>query len=342
MPSWKRGAVLSVIVIHSGMPKAGSTSLQQWLEGEAVDLRQRGFTVAALSHWDDEGNVDFAPYERGEVNFSAVISRFGREPGPVWQRFADSFVSALSSCGERYGNIIVSGEALAMHPRRPILERLQQLATQHEVRVAYYARPQHTSLEAMWREWGYRSGKKPSVCVELATPSHRYAFAQRAIHSIAPNLKFEIRPFREDMLDGGDIGVDFARRFLGVEAHGTGIRANRGLPLEMVNLLRYAPHGMFWDDLEDYERLHRVKELYADQSPLEDHRVALSRKVLRRYAFDVFAAENAELGWDDFVAPLEEGEDVPELKALDGLWTPRASSVELSLLFHALRAAIGE
>jgi hypothetical protein len=330
---------VTVIVIHVGMPKAGSTSIQQWLETNSATLREQGFTVAALSQADAAEGIAFAPYERGGVNFSSVITRFGREAHPQWEKFANAFVAELTSCAERYGNVVVSGEAFAMNARPPILTRLQQLTAQHEVRIACYVRPQHTSLEAMWREWGYRSGKQPSAYIEQATPAHRYATGRRALRAVAPGLEFEPRPFREDLLDGGDVVVDFAQRFLGVEVNGAGERANRGLPLEMVNLLRAAPHGMFWDSLDDYDRLHRVKQLHIDQHLPEDDRIALSRQVLRKYAFDRFAAENAELGWDDFVPPPDDNE-TPRLGALDQLWAPRASPAELDLLFRALDAAI--
>jgi len=117
---------------------------------------------------------------------------------------------------------------------------------------------------------------------------------------------------------------------------------NRGLPLEAANAIRIAPEGMFWGDGDGNRRVRLLKRLLADHRSPEDERIALSRRVVHKYAHERFAAENAELGWDDFVPPpaKEQSADVPGIEALDRLWTPQASPAELALLFRALDAAI--
>lgn len=324
------------------MPKAGSSGVQQWLAENVDALGTRAFTVA-VSHWNEAERIVFSPYEGGGVNSDWIVGCAAKRTVSGRRELADAFVAALASAATRYGNIIVSSESfstLFWSAYAPMLAGLQRLATSYEVRVAYYARPQHSSLEAGWRQWGYRTEQPPSTFLERYANRLHYADTRRAVQSLAPDLRFEPRPFREDLLDSGDVVTDFARRFLEIEVDAPSERANRGLPLEVVNVLRAAPPGMFWDSPHDNERVERIKPLYVDQRFPEDDRIALSRLVLRKYAFDRFAADNAELGWDDFVLPPADGEDVPELEAIDQLWEPRASPVELCALFRALRAAI--
>jgi hypothetical protein len=210
----------------------------------------------------------------------------------------------------------------------------------HELKVAYYARPQESSLEAAWRQAGYRTGVPPSVYIAENAVRMDYAATRKGVREIAPDLEFEPKRFRTDLLQRGDVVVDFARHFLGIDLQEQPVWVNRGLPLEVVNLLRAAPPVMFWDESYGNRRVARIKALVEEERLPEDDRVALSRRVLRKYAFEKFGDGNAELGWDGFVPPPDDPERIPGLEALDWLWTPRASPAELSLLFRALRAAI--
>jgi hypothetical protein len=330
---------VAAIVIHAGMPKTGSTSIQRWLQDNWHDLREHGITVAVAPK-QGVGEIAFAPYEKGNVSSGWIVARAAVRPAAAGE-MADAFAEALAAAAQRYGDIVITSEGFEVlfGPGSPALPALQRLSTRHEVRVAYYARPQHSGLEALWRQTGYRTGTPPSVFLERRVPALRYASTRREVHALAPGLRFEPMPFRRDLLESGDVVTDFARRFLGLRA-GEGQWANPGLPLEVVNLLRVAPDGMFWDKSYGNERINRIKQLLRDHPLPEDDRIALSRQVLRKYAHETFAPENAELGWDDFVPPPDGGDEIPGLEALDRLWTPQASPAEMSLLFRALSAAI--
>ncbi len=329
---------MATIVIHAGRPKAGSTSVQLWLGANSSVLRKHGFTVVVAPRNEAE-EVVFVPYEKGPVVSGWTVVRATRKPAERQPEIADVFAEALATAADRYGNVVVSSEGFAgMFGALPALESLQRLSVRHEVRVAYYARPQHTSLEAMWRQAGYRSGMSPSAHVVRNGSALRYAETRRRVRSVAPGLNFDPVPFRRDLLESGDVVADFARRFLGVEA-GKTVWANRGLPLEAVNLLRAASDGTSFDVTRN-GRGARLKRLLADNPLPEDERIALSRRVLQKYAHERFAAENAELGWEDFVPPPEDAEELPGIEALDELWTPQASPAELRLLVRALDAAI--
>ncbi len=75
--------------------------------------------------------------------------------------FVESLDHQASTAGtalltsEFYAELLVSGD-------QPFLVGLEQLARVHRVRVAWYVRPQHTALEARWREWGYRGDQDPA------------------------------------------------------------------------------------------------------------------------------------------------------------------------------------
>ena len=328
---------MAVIVIHAGTPKTGSSSIQEWLQVSASDLRERGFTVVVAPP-EKEGEIAFVPFEEGEIKSEWIVRRHPPRRRASRQ-VGCAFAAALQGAAERYGNVIVTGEHLAplFAARDLALPPFQRLSMHHEVRVAYYARPQHGALEAIWREMGYRAPLQPSACLRKWVPSLRYGVARAAVRALAPGLRFEPTPFRRDLLESGDVVVDFARRFLEVEP-GRGRWANRGLPLEVVNLLRASPTRSSAGNGFSQERLKRSYELLADHRLPEDDRAVLSRRVLQKFAYETYGSENASLGWEDFV-PLPDGADeIPGLEALDELWEPQASPAELALLARALDA----
>lgn len=329
------------IVIHAGMPKTGSTSIQHWLRVNSSALREQGFTVVVSRKGEKE--IVFRPHEEGsEVTSGWIVGSAVGRPSAAQEDLAEALARALATAAERYGDIVVSSEwfgVLFHGSAAPVLPALERLSAAHEVRVAYYARPQHSALEAFWRQKGYQTGAEPSEFVARRAISLHYASTRERVHSLAPGLRFEPRPFRRDLLERGDVVADFASRFLGIEAAKTAW-ANPGLPLEVVNVLRASPPGLFWGGRVGAQRLTRIKQLLASCQLPEDERTVLSRKVLRKYAYERYAAENAELGWEDFIPPPEEGVDIPGIEALDELWVPKASPTELSLLFRALDAAV--
>jgi len=150
---------MAVIVIHAGMPKAGSSSVKRWLEVESAALRERGVTVA-VARREASGGIVFAPAEEGEVNSSWVVHRAAGEAGAEREMVA-ALHEGLAAAAERHGDIVVMGESLGWlfsTPHEPSFASLQRLSARHTVRIAYYVRPQHTSLEALWRQNGFRSG----------------------------------------------------------------------------------------------------------------------------------------------------------------------------------------
>jgi hypothetical protein len=333
---------MAVIVLHAGMPKTGSSSIQQWLQGSWRALREEGFTVLTTSRSDSD-DIAFVPYEQGAVDSGWMIGKAVGKPPAAQQRTVDAVMEELVWCAARFGDLIVSSEHFSLplwSLHSPTLAGFQQLSSRHELRVAYYVRPQDSALEAAWRQAGFRTEAAPSVYIAENAARMDYAATRRGVRELAPGVDFEPRPFRRDLLDRGDVVRDFARHFLGIELRDEAEWVNRSLPLEVVNLLRVAPAAMFWDESYGNRRIARIKALLDGERFPEDDRIALSRLVLRKYAFEKFGKGNAELGLDDFVLSPDDPERIPGLEALDRLWMPSASPAERSVIFRALRAVI--
>jgi hypothetical protein len=318
------------------MPKAGSSSIQNWLRNESSALRAAGITIA-VARRNSAGTIRFRPHFNGGVNSGWIVERMREDR----EGAAERFVAGLAEAVESHKRIVVSSEAFA-HPfwqgDPELLPRLSDLATQRPVRVAYYARPQHLALEAAWRQWGFRSGLRPADYIQRRAEHLDYAATAKIVERLAPRVEFGICPCRADLLDSGSVVVDFAGRFLDFPAQDPEEWINLGLPLEVANLLRRAPKGMFWADAHDNRSMGRIKAIAARAKPAEAERIALSRRVLQRYAFEQFGEGNRSLGWPEFVPWVDEG--VPGIDALDDLWAPQADEGELAFLFCSLQAAM--
>lgn len=333
---------MATIVIHAGMPKAGSSTIQQWLRHNAGRLGKRNMTVVVAS--GDPESPSFSPYEGGSINSGWLVDRaIERIQAGDETAAATGLAAGLSQAAELHGDVVVTGESLA-HPfwslHQPTLYALEQLAQAHEVRIAYYVRPQHTALESAWRQWGFRSLDSPSVYVRAYAERLHHASTVEGVANLAPSLDFGLRPVSEEQSDGHDLVADFAGRFLDVEARSEGKRANPGLPLELAILLRAAPLGMFWRTTDDNVGLNQIKRLLPGLHVPNDRRIDHSRQILHRYAYERFAEENATLDLSALIPKPAQSSVTLRLDELDLLWRPSASPAELAIFFSVLTSAI--
>ena len=339
---------MSQIIIHAGMPKTGSTSVQRWLVQNRDLLSERGvqLLVANRTSTTPGDDVHLEPHTFGDVNSGKLVLAWVAEG--YSSRVPERFVRELDGFAAQYENLMVTGEALSVffHRLDPLfLTALDQLARAHRVRVAYYVRPQHTALEALWRQGRFREPSSPSeIIVEQAKTLH-YLRTVDGMNERAPHVDFVVRPFRSDLLDGGNAVSDFTRTFLSVDSGGPDITENPGLPLELVNRLRLAPNGMFWDGPAERYPRRKLRAAAARLDLPSSPEVKRSRHVLRAYCREVFEDENTELirrrSWPtaEFVpsAKLRGPWDVSEL---DDLWTPKDSPAQLARFFEELRSAL--
>jgi hypothetical protein len=337
------------LVLHAGRGKTGTSSIQRWLAEEATRLRaEHGVHVLTIRPTGDPDRPEVIAAAR-----SSSKSFIGH--APLSTTGATALFAQLDERLQRHSIAVVSSEAFGTwfyNPRSEVLPELEKLALEHDVRVAYYVRPQHTALEAGWRQWGFRQKVRPSEFIKNRLKSFHYCATFDMVCSRAPNVAFIVRPFRPDLLHAGDAVTDFAANFLGlVDVSGgqTHTWDNRGWPLELVNILRYAPDGLLWTSPHDNAKLAGLRKFGVTDWPLDESTKARSsRLILQAFCHAEYEAGNQRLinhlGWstDHFVPPVElEGlAGATDLAELDSLWEPDASESERALLFHALSALV--
>jgi hypothetical protein len=342
---------MGTIVVHAGMPKAGSSSVSAWLERHAGDLRSESGIHLCVAQ-AEEGVVRVLPYSSGSPNSASLLIAADAANGHR-ERVIESFAASLDERVEAERFVVLVSEAFAEFFWRPdavFLAALQDLARRHEVHVAYYVRPQDTSLEAAWRQWGFRYSALPSAYLASREPQLRYVETYRTVRRLAPDVRFLPRPLRRDLLDG-NVATDFDRRFLrGAEAPlaPDSPWENQGLPLDVIRALRPAPRGLLWESPHDNRAMARVKKLAERLDGAESEDARRSRRILKRYCLDLYEAGNrelsSELGWDTdaFIQGAEVGDEPGDVSLLDELWTSRASPLELALLHQAVLEIISD
>jgi hypothetical protein len=338
---------VGTIIIHAGMAKAASSTVQRWLAAHAPELEAEHSIAVAVAKAGKP--IRLVKYERdGSINSEAMMvsTRLSQD---VRTTVLDTAFTELDRFADRHPVVVISSESFSdalWRPDKDFLRRLNVLGARHKVRLAYYLRPQHTAMEAAWRQWGFRSGAPPSVYLGSRDSQMHYGRIYRDVRSLAPRVGFVPRPFRPDLLDQGDIVSDFAGRFLGVHVPAQAVMpANRGLPLDVVNVLALAPEGVLKWAPHDNRVMNEVKRLFSEVEIPDSDEVVRSRAVLQAYCHEVFEPGNrqliSELRWPtrEWVPPPSEAAEA-DLRLLDELWTPKASPAELGALFHAITRAV--
>ena len=343
---------MATVILHVGMSKTGSSSIQRWLGENLSFLRERGIDCLRARR-GGTGPISVLPAEPGRARSQNPFLGVRDHDDRV--TVLRELVEQLDAQASRHDAVVVTNEGfelLVQSEDKRLREPLEVLARDHRVRVVYYVRPQDTWLEAAWRQWGFRHPWRPSKWLRRQEPRVRYLRTLDRVRAEAPSVAFEMRPFRSDLFVGGEVVSDFAAAVLGCHdapaLRADDGRSNRGFPLELSILLRAAPPGMFWASLHDNRTLDRLKRfvLAWDDGP-ESESVARSRAVLRRYCTDTYEPENRmlveTLGWrtDHFVTPAAPALDVVgDLVQIDDLWSPSASEGERQLIFRALAALV--
>ena len=348
---------MAKIVIHAGMPKTGSTSIQRWIVEQRDDLhRQHGVQILVANRrtpGTPSDGVRLEPYENEADDVSSnwlLWTWFAADRPPDIPR---RFFEDLSELADEHATVLITAEGLshAFTLDELFILGCERLAERHDVVVAIYVRPQHGAIESDWRQAGYKHReRRPSQWVRNQTRRLRYLRVLDAFRDLAPSVTLGMRPFVPGLLDGGSPVKDFARRFLVLDDEQADLHANPTLPLELVNLLRHAPDGWFWTwtenvDLERYPR-ERVAEVFAGLEIPESPRIHRSRLVVREHCHTTFEHENQELirrlDWPiaEFVPHADGLQGSWDLTELDTLWEPEASASERALIYHTLRRAL--
>jgi hypothetical protein len=339
------------------MPKTGTTSIQRWIERNASPLRDRWSVEPFVIKLDASGpeRPAVVPYRGGRVNSGLFVKAYRGAGTPA--SMVASVIDDLDVLARGDRRVLLTGEAfthLLQEPDRALACGLDELAARHDVRLAYYVRPQHTAVEAAWKQFGFRARDlTPAQYVRSIASSYRYLRTLERCEEAMPRVSFEIRGFCRELLVGGDVVTDFASTFLDahdVRSDDQDVFENVGLPLEVANLLHDAPETLLALDHGGLVQLRELKELLAGWDVPESEQIRRSRLILRNYCHEHYEADNQELirrrGWgvSAFVPPVDRhelGADGGDLEELDALWRPSASAAERHLVHVLLAAAVG-
>jgi hypothetical protein len=340
---------MTSIVFHAGMPKVASTSVQHWLADHLPYLSGHGVQCVRIVRRRPDDPITVVP-----ATAQNAVSQFVANDVKTRPAVAEQICAALAAHARvADADVLVvtceSYEVLFNAPgRQDVLRPFEELARAHTLRVPYYVRPQHAWLESAWLQWGFRNSLPPSEWIARQRQRVDYYDTWKVARVAAPHLSFEVRPFRPDLLEGGDVVHDFARVFLDLTdlpADERGPWSNRSLPLDAAILLRNAPAGMFWANQNDNKVFYPLKELISEWPAAPSTIEAASRYVLQRYAHATFEPGNQqlirELGWktDEFVPPVAETGE-PGLEELDTLWASTMPEPEQQAVFAALQAML--
>jgi hypothetical protein len=335
---------MGTVVLHAGRPKTGSSSVQVWIQRHQRLLRSRRIRPVVA---EPGSRTRVRPYRSGSVSSIGFVRAYHERGCP--RAMVEQLVHDLDDLAGD-GTVLLTAENLAgllAGPDETLARSLVELSARHRVRVAYYVRPQDSALEAAWCQWGFRLRERtPSEFVTRAAREYHYLQIVRDGRAAMPGVELVVRPFRRDLLLGGNVVEDFAATFLAMpSAPDREVWANPGLPIAAANLLHDldGAHIPFVDDGDLGVLKRHLRDWQSDETELAQR----ARAVLRRYCHDRFEDDNRALirteGWptDHFISfipsavpdtsPLDIGE-------LDRLWAPSASPAERALFAVVLSA----
>ncbi len=160
------------IIVHIGMPKTGTSSIQNFLFDNAEKLRQYGYCYPDfLKEMNEAGYVMAArPVERSKNGLAAIILREWEVQTDCKNKFAEAWNSLetkIVSYLKRY-HVIISCEEIWI--RKNCFELLSWLKhITPNICVVVYLRRQDLAMEAMWNQdiKRYRYlGKTLAQCLE--------------------------------------------------------------------------------------------------------------------------------------------------------------------------------
>jgi hypothetical protein len=249
--------------------------------------------------------------------------------------------------------LVVTAEQFSSLLRRAdpaFVALLGDLRRDHHVCVALYVRPQHTAIEAAWKQFGWSDTRMtPTTYVAHESSVLHYFQILTRLREMLPGVEFMVRPFVPDLLHRGDIVADFVERVLELPDVAVDVtnRFNPSLPLEIANLLQSSPPGLFSGSNEALTRLKVLKDRLATWDLAPSDEIIRSRGILRQHCFREHEPDNLrlieQLGWpvDHLVPPVDPLLEVDgDIEELDELWRPHASVAEAHLIFSMIGEAI--
>ena len=217
------------LILHAGMGKTGTTSLQRALAAAEAAGNGEGGLSAQKAHylgmWFDRLGEDYARYP----GLMALAKADAETQRSLAERFADSLAESAAADGTR--TFVLSNESLFERGRvlAPFLGRLAEAAP---VKAVVYLRPPRDWLPSAFAQWGVYHKTQNGPVPEFADLAPRLLRHYRAItlwHDIFGD-RLAARLFGRDI----DIVADFAA-VAGITLCGSEVRHQaRPDPVEML------------------------------------------------------------------------------------------------------------
>ena len=350
---------MSKFILHAGMNKTGSSSIQQWLGINTKLLSERfNLTVLRACVTNDDESEQFkcnlVPVDI-EENSSNDSNQFVQIYNKVDKNDRLTIANGLAEKVYEYldsgADVIISAESfynLLAHLNADFVNALIKISSGHEVLVTYYVRPQHSALEAAWCQWGFRSNHAPSKFLYNYQKSLDYHLVYKNLKRAMPEIHFHVRPYRVDMLDSGNVIDDFVKNILRIENE-EGLEGdvwiNKGIPLEVANILAAIPNEKLWSSPHDNKNLNKIKSIINSHKYTMTEDIELSRKIMKNYCYNKFEESNKklieELGWgiDHFIDYTNSCDAIKsqDLSELDNLWKCKANTSELEFIYQLVK-----
>lgn len=284
------------IVLHAGLPKTGSTAIQEALLSNIQELASRGFAVPVEAAFHTRSMDGTESIDHGSL---LVWNNLARQPAPIQRLYATNprapqaadLLAELdrlsSSC--MFQTAIISAEQLAEASSgtlRSIARELRSRAEKVDV-CLYVRRPDRAYMAHVSQALKVAARWRPPLQFRLgireATLRMEKHFGRESVF---------VFPYH-DGVDGWDVVQDFTSHHLGVGLHGR--RLNASLSVEAMLLL----HS--YQRLADIrlEHMRRRYELIVPWLEANDSRFPhRTRAALRpECAAQLIAANQSDLEW---------------------------------------------
>lgn len=223
------------LILHSGMPKTGSSAIQSALTNTAWRTAMEASGIRAMSvskeeTWQHRGIVPKREILEREINianmgpyFNAVLEKPNWLESDTLHRLQQKFAAKLRQMTSIIPNgysFVISAEAVGGAAlRRPSLQKLLDYLRPHfsEIQIVVYVRePLSYSLSRL--QQGLKVGNSRATVLKSALRSCDHALPVSNLQTLAGKSCVTIRSFDPKLLANGDVVTDFMQHVLGIDA----------------------------------------------------------------------------------------------------------------------------
>ena len=199
------------LVIHSGMAKTGSSSIQHYLGNEVEALRQQEIFYPGWSPFNH--SFELSALFRSDSRRGFYYRQFAPESENAWEaelnRLRERWLAFFES--EKQGTFVLSAESLE-HFSPAELRALMAFVTPHfeDVRVILYVRHPLEAIKSRWQQ-AVKQLSEPAHPDELLIDSKKQAgfgVLRRWSKVVSPD-QLIVRPFDSSCFRGGTLLMDF-------------------------------------------------------------------------------------------------------------------------------------